>query len=99
VNSKNQEAPHYAISSCHLVIVRPKYLPCTYSFISSVCFPLNIRDIQDEAAHPYNRSSKIIVLYILIFIFVNNKWEDNTFWTMLMTYFSKGASFWITDVI
>jgi len=77
----------------------PNIFPSTHSLISSVRFPLSIRDIKDEAAHPHNRSSKIIVLYILIFIFVNNKWEDNTFWTMLMTYISKGAGFGITDVI
>jgi hypothetical protein len=79
--------------------LRPNIFPSTHSLVSSVCFPLSTQDIKDEAAHPFNRSSKIIVLYILIFIFVNNKWEDNTFWTILMTYISKGAGFGITDVI
>jgi hypothetical protein len=78
-------------------LLDPNIFPSTHSLISSVCFSLNIRDIKDEAAYPYKRSSKIIDPYILIFISVNNKWDDNTFWTMLMTYISKGASFWIRD--
>jgi hypothetical protein len=53
----------------------------------------------DEAAHPYNRSRRIIVPYVFICIFLNNRWEDKIFCAMPMTYICKGVNFWITDVV
>jgi hypothetical protein len=32
--------------------------------------------VNDQVSHPYKTTSKIIVLYILIFIFLDNKLED-----------------------
>jgi len=30
-----------------------------------------------QVSHPYKTSDKITVVYILIFVLLNNKWEDN----------------------
>jgi hypothetical protein len=32
--------------------------------------------VSDHVSHPYNTTDKIIVLYILMFIFVDSKLED-----------------------
>ena len=38
-------------------------------------------NVSDHVLHPYKRASKIIVMYILIFIFVESKLEDKRFCT------------------
>jgi hypothetical protein len=43
----------------------------------SLCSSLNVRD---GVSHPYRTSGKIIVLYILIFMFLDRR-EDKRFWT------------------
>jgi hypothetical protein len=42
----------------------------------SPCSSLNVRD---QASHPYKRTGKITVLYVLMFIFLDNKLEGNRF--------------------
>jgi hypothetical protein len=32
--------------------------------------------VRDQVSHPYKTTSKIIVLYILIFVFLDSKLED-----------------------
>jgi hypothetical protein len=37
--------------------------------------------VSDQVSHPYRTTRKIIVLYILIFIFLDSKLEDKRFFT------------------
>jgi hypothetical protein len=45
---------------------------------------LNLRsslNVSDPVSHPFKTGGKMIVLYLLIFIFLNNKLNDKTFCT------------------
>jgi hypothetical protein len=50
--------------------------PC-YQYLQSVFF-LNIRH---QVSHSYKITVKIIILYILIFMFLDSKQKDRRFWT------------------
>jgi hypothetical protein len=43
-----------------------------------LCFSLEVRD---HVSHPHTTSGKIMVLYILISMFLDNRRKDERFWT------------------
>jgi hypothetical protein len=43
----------------------------------SLCSPLNVRD---QVPHPYKTKGKFIVLYVLVFKFLDSRRKDRIFW-------------------
>jgi len=61
------KAPHYVIiSTCYLV------RPCSQTSSAYLCSSLSLRH---QVSHPYKTTGKIVVLYILIFLFWYSKLE------------------------
>jgi hypothetical protein len=67
------------ISTCYLLPLRPEcLLQCpTLQHSQTMLFPLT----WEAVLHPYQPTAKLIVLYILIFIFPGNNQEDKIFCT------------------
>ena len=68
-------------SSCSFLLLSPNILLNTlFSYTQSLHSSLNVTD---QVSHPYKTTDKVIVLYILIFIFLDTKLEDTRFCTEL----------------
>jgi hypothetical protein len=72
-------------SSLQLYITSSLFIPniflgTLFSHTLSLCSFYNVRD---QVSHPYRTTGKIIPLYILIFMFLDSRWEDKRFWTEL----------------
>jgi hypothetical protein len=80
--TSNHDAPLYAIFPDSLLL----HLFFISTLFSNILSPCPSMDISDQVSHPYNVTDKITVLYTLIFIFSDSKWED---------YRSKGSRYYI----
>jgi hypothetical protein len=81
--------------SHHFPLFGPNILRSTlFSNNLSLCSYLNV---SDQDSHPYRTTGKIIVLYILTFIFVDNRREALPEFILLLIFF--WIKFWFVTVI
>jgi hypothetical protein len=67
------------ITSYYFILLGPNIVLSTlFSNTVSLCSSLNARY---QVSHPYRATCKMILLYNLIFMFLNSRREDKWFWT------------------
>jgi hypothetical protein len=49
--------------------------------LSNTLSPCASPNVRDQVSHPYRSTGKIILLYIVIFTFLDSRREDKRFWT------------------
>jgi hypothetical protein len=66
---------HFSPLSCQFIPLRTEYSPehPVLKHPQFMFLPLNIRD---QVSHPYRTTGKIILSYILIFMFLDSRRED-----------------------
>ncbi|PNF25245.1 hypothetical protein B7P43_G13294, partial [Cryptotermes secundus] len=71
----------FSPTSCHFISLRSKYSPKKNTLFSNTLRLRSSLNVRDQVSHPYRTTGKIIVLYILIFMFWDSRREDKRFWT------------------
>ena len=71
--------PRYLLGIEYLDFLGPNILLNT--IFSNTLILLSSLNVSDQVSHPYKTTDKIIVLYILIFKFLDSNLEDKTFRT------------------
>ena len=96
---------YFSPLSCYLVHPSPKYLP--EHPIVRHRQPTFFLNMIDQVSHPYKTTGEIIVLFTLIFIFLDSKWKDKKFCTEYQQAFtdfnllliSSCMEFWFINVV
>jgi hypothetical protein len=57
------------------------------------------RNVRDKFSHPYKTASKIIVLYIFIFMFLDTRQQDRRFWITNITWIQCPLDFLLNQVL
>ena len=76
----------YEVPHCEAFFTPHSHPSWAQIFASGSCFQIpqacnSSLNVRDHASHPYNTSSNIIALHILIFKFLERSLEDKSVWT------------------